>query len=326
MSPVSRKLSDEEMRKLLKPVPTAEHVLEILRSSYVSDTTTTTPTEAIIQYRVLRPLDSYDDCNFQVEIDGTPYLLKIHNGVESNDFITVYNDSGGDYYKKGSAGSVIHLQNAMIECLRRNDIPTSVPIPPITEQQEVSHQENRSPVSIHELPVLAPQYSPCKLVVRLMQWVSGRPMNTVKHLPLEALVIAGKVLGKIDRSFDEFMGTSSSTAQDQNSPKEQTPEASQQILEHLHDPSIWKAARRFHQWDGKHTCELRKYVNAIDNEKRRAMVESVIDAFEERIIRTGLSQQFRKGILHGDYNDANILIDQDFNVSGVIDFGDSVER
>jgi Ser/Thr protein kinase RdoA (MazF antagonist) len=67
-------------------------------------------------------------------------------------------------------------------------------------------------------------------------------------------------------------------------------------------------------------------VNAIDNEKRRAMVESVIDAFEERIIRTGLSQQFRKGILHGDYNDANILIDQDFNVSGVIDFGDSVER
>jgi len=29
---------------------------------------------------------------------------------------------------------------------------------------------------------------------------------------------------------------------------------------------------------------------------------------------------------HGDFNDANILVDEDFHVSGVIDFGDSVER
>lgn len=331
MSSASSNLSDEEMRKLLKPIPTVEDVLEILRSSYVSDVVNNNNS-----CNVIRPLDSYDDCNFQVEINGTPYLLKIHNGVESNDFMTVYNASGQDYYKRGSAGSVIHLQNAMIECLRRNKIPTSVPIPPIVHEQQSSHRDNIPPVSIHEVPVLAQQYSPCKLVVRLMQWVPGRPMNTIQHLPLEALVIAGQVLGKIDRALDELMNTPSSSSLSSAIPdptegpldttSSEASERRRLLVEHLHDPSIGNAARRFHQWDGKHTCELRKYLSAIDNEKRRAMVESVIDAFEERLIRTGLGRQFRTGILHGDYNDANILVDSDLNVSGVIDFGDSVER
>ena len=56
------------------------------------------------------------------------------------------------------------------------------------------------------------------------------------------------------------------------------------------------------------------------------MVESVLHAFQEDIIDSKVSEEFPKSFIHGDFNDANILLDGDFRVSGVIDFGDSVER
>jgi Ser/Thr protein kinase RdoA (MazF antagonist) len=55
-------------------------------------------------------------------------------------------------------------------------------------------------------------------------------------------------------------------------------------------------------------------------------VESIIDMFQSQIIDSGVASSFRIGINHGDFNDANILIGNDYKVSGVIDFGDSVER
>ena len=56
------------------------------------------------------------------------------------------------------------------------------------------------------------------------------------------------------------------------------------------------------------------------------MVASVLEAFDRDIIQFGAAGSFRTGIIHGDFNDANILLDSSFQVAGVIDFGDSVER
>lgn len=56
------------------------------------------------------------------------------------------------------------------------------------------------------------------------------------------------------------------------------------------------------------------------------MVESVLKAFDQELIQSGVADSFRIGINHGDYNDANILMNSSFEVTGVIDFGDSVER
>lgn len=94
----------------------------------------------------------------------------------------------------------------------------------------------------------------------------------------------------------------------------------------LQDPSVLHAARKYHQWDGKHTADLRKYTSFIKDERRRRLVESILDHFQKEILDQGVHEMFRTGVNHGDFNDANIILDDEFQVVGAIDFGDSVER
>ena len=80
--------------------------------------------------------------------------------------------------------------------------------------------------------------------------------------------------------------------------------------------------------DGKNTADLKDFVKYVTDDRKRSMVESVIKAFQTNIldtIKTG-ETTFEKSIIHGDFNDANFLLNDNFQVSGVIDFGDSVER
>ena len=80
--------------------------------------------------------------------------------------------------------------------------------------------------------------------------------------------------------------------------------------------------------DGKNTADLKDFVKYMTDDRKRSMVESVIKAFQTNIldtIKTG-ETTFEKSIIHGDFNDANFLLNDNFQVSGVIDFGDSVER
>jgi len=289
--------SDEEMRKLLKPVPAPDAVLEILQAHYAT----------AVSCKVLQQLDSYDDCNYKVEIDGTFYLLKIHNGVESRDFLKVYEAAGRDYSKH--AGSVIHLQNAIAETLAQNGIPTASLVLPNSNSNNNGSQTT-TPVLIETLPVVSADHSPTQLVVKLLAWVPGRTLSSLQMLPLEVLAEAGRTLGRVDAALDRLGGTSSSNG---TTVQQQPPDA-----------SIWTAARRYHQWDGRHTADLRPFVPCIADEKRRGLVESVLAAFERQ--RQEMETDFRRGMNHGDFNDANILVDEDFHVSGVIDFGDSVER
>jgi Ser/Thr protein kinase RdoA (MazF antagonist) len=258
MSPEGTTPSDEDMRKLLVPNPTQEQVVEAFVSWYLP------PKQTL---KILKELDSYDDKNYLVQTsDGTHYLAKIYNGVESQDFI----ENGTD--------SSIYFQSAMMEHLNLHDIPTSTPVLSATES----------------LPVVSVHHSPQNLVVRLLTWVPGRTMSSLPFLPIESLLDAGRFLGKLDEKLD------------------------------LMDPQTFKACHRYHVWDGKNTLDLRKYTHSINDQRRRGMVESVLDAFQHDIIESNV--EFRTGILQSDFNDANILVDKDMKVSGVIDFGDSVCR
>ena len=267
----SEELSDEEMRKLLKPACTVEQVEEAVRKSFGEN------------IKILKALDSYDDQNFMAERDGTNYLVKIHNGFESRDFLDSFERSGRDY---NACSSVIHFQTAIMDRLSENGLPTSK-----------SQLCGGLPISIHPLPVQSEQHSPCQLVVKFMTWVPGRTMVSVPTLPIECLRDAGRFLGRMHLVLDGI-----------------------NVAEH----SV--AAERFHAWDGKNTSRVRDFTSAIDEDKRRAMVESVIAAFEKDIIDSGVGDKFRKGVLQGDFNDGNILVDDKFAISGVIDFGDSVQR
>jgi hypothetical protein len=146
--------SDEEMRKVLNPTATEQDVVKVLQTSYAK-------ADDHSSIKIVRQLDSYDDCNFLVEIAGTSYLLKIHNGVESRDYLQTVQAADGDYHKAGHQGSVIHLQTAVMQVLTSQGIQTSAPILPI---------DSKIPLTVHNLSVSSAEHSPTDLVVRLFFW------------------------------------------------------------------------------------------------------------------------------------------------------------
>lgn len=277
--------SDEELRKQLKPNPTHEQILSALKRSFFPERC-----DLIIK----KELDSYDDRNYVIEYNTFGekylYLLKVHNGVESQDFIDAM--KGSDFFNC-SPNSIIHLQHAMLQHLNAKDIPVHISEVLYEWDWDISKPP---PFFIESLPVVSPDFSPRELALRVYRWLPGQPMSSVPMLPIETLADAGCLLGRMDQELDAF------------------------------DGKKYGAAKRFHQWDTKHTTCLRKFTKYIANPNRRQLVESIIDTFQSQIIDSGLASTFRIGINHGDFNDANILIGNDYKVSGVIDFGDSVER
>jgi hydroxylysine kinase len=71
---------------------------------------------------------------------------------------------------------------------------------------------------------------------------------------------------------------------------------------------------------------LREYLIAINDEFRKTIVLDTISQFESQVLSR--IDDFDQGIIHGDYNEQNIIVqkkddcDQWF-VNGVIDFGDA---
>jgi Ser/Thr protein kinase RdoA (MazF antagonist) len=277
-------VSDEELRKLTKPIVSQELICSVVSSFYGPAT-------------VIQQLDSYDDCNFLVEVNSVRYLLKVHNGVESADYIAVKGDS-----KIGFANALYrHVRSCGI--LTNEIVPVrysaDVLIPPSPQFQRSSFTQcfqvkEGDDVSLSELPVLSPLYSPCILAVQMLTWVEGTTMSSTRTLSIETIADAGIFLGKLRTTLDEF------------------PEP------------LPISAKRFHAWDTKNISTLRKFTPFITNERRRSMVHRIIDDFETELLP--LSQKFPQGILHGDFNDANVLLDECSNVSAVIDFGDSIYR
>ena len=54
------------------------------------------------------------------------------------------------------------------------------------------------------------------------------------------------------------------------------------------------------------------------------MVETVIQQFQQRVLDN--IDEFTKGMIHGDYNEQNILVGKvgdDYKVTGILDFGDT---
>jgi hypothetical protein len=286
---------------------------------------------------IVAQLDSYDDCNYKVCINHTPYLLKFHNGVESANFLETWRSSSQDYYKTGHASSVIHLQNAMFWTLQQHGIPTSAPVFPFHNNNNSSNSKNdndaESPVSIHTIPVVDPTRSPAQLVVRLYEWIPGRPLSSIPVLALETMAEVGRMLGRVHTALDPLstnddsrhkllvraesnlierqqqsllLSSSSSvgptTTTTTTAANDDHQQQRRRLNQHLKDASLLIPARRFHQWDGKHTKELRSFLSYIKIDQRRNMIESIIAAFDTTIVQTGLADKFRKGINHGDFN------------------------
>ena len=303
--PVAMPSSDEERRKLLKPSITPKQAVGIMKNLY-SDSKDD-------KIEVLNELESYDDVNFKVILNGVPYLLKIHNGVESDNFLKVYEQSGYKYKAKGYMGSVIHLQTAMMDLLSTNGVPTSAPVP----------TKEKMPVGLQDLSVVSPAHSPQKLVVRLLTWVNGKLMSAVPVMPIETLADCGRLLGRLHSVFNMLdesslqsinILTGASKGMTRRASKLHImSETKEEMVTHdkIRQAQLWKlpesgldlsllkAARRYHQWDGKHTLDLRPFTKYIQDDKRRGLILSIIDAFEREIINSEDASHFRVGVNHG---------------------------
>lgn len=87
---------------------------------------------------------------------------------------------------------------------------------------------------------------------------------------------------------------------------------------HLADPLKWDLRRS--RW-------IRPHLPCIAGPSKRALVREILDAFEERTLRS--LEGLPVTALHNDVNDHNILVDvrqpTDLRISGIVDFGDMVE-
>lgn len=281
--------NDEELRKCLKPNPSNDEVIQAIRETYKSS-----------QVTIVKELESYDDRNYLVLVDGTKYLAKVYNGVESGKYIASKDGQSSDDVDDGDGSSSskilssIHLLSFIFQHLNQPkfNVTTSSPLP-------IPGMDNSPFVSLHVFPVTSQSHSPTKLALQLLTWVEGSTMSASPTLPIETIADAGRYLGKVCMALDDL--TSSNE------------EAS-------------KAADRYHAWDGRNTLDLEKFVHCIKNEQRRDLVQSVLSAFKSDLVESGDIPSFRKGILQGDFNDANIILDETKNVAGVIDFGDTTLR
>jgi len=82
------------------------------------------------------------------------------------------------------------------------------------------------------------------------------------------------------------------------------------------------AAGRELLWDLAHAAKLRPHVEKIQDSGRRALVESVLDRYEERVAPRWplLPAQ----VVHGDLSLENVLLDEHGRISAILDFGDIV--
>ena len=80
------------------------------------------------------------------------------------------------------------------------------------------------------------------------------------------------------------------------------------------------AARRDLLWSLEQTPRLRPLLDAVEDRRHRAIVERVVDTFEECVVPRWL--HLRANLVHGDFTLGNVLLGDDNRISGIVDFGD----
>lgn len=346
--------SDEEMRKLLVPNPDSnEQLLTIVNENY-----------NLPNARVVRKLDSYDDANYMIEdADGVTYLLKVHNGFESREYTSVANEIDF-YAPGKMTSAIHLQNAIMELCyehglLTSRPIPVKAsgkssckrPMPVCVASLPVlSVQHSPCDLVVRLLswvpgsPMSNIEHLPLEALAEAGRYL-GKMDRILDNINEPALKGAFEQVG----SSAALLGQRSSSylmldkpdvklsSQDQDLAAVALSRKRTKSLDRLRadlgmeerpgailDESLLTPANRYHQWDTKNTSDLRDYVHHIEDPKRRGMIESVIQAFEDTLIKSGVAEQFRKGVNHGDFNDANILVDNSMKVCGAIDFGDSV--
>lgn len=129
--------------------------------------------------------------------------------------------------------------------------------------------------------------------VRLLEFVPGEIFNSVPVKTAHLYYQAGEFVARLDTALRHF--------------------------EHA------AYARHRSLWQLDQAPRLKEFVYALHDETRQEIVEQVLEQFERKVLSR--KADFAHGIIHGDFNEQNILVEKrgadEWRISGVIDFGDT---
>jgi len=129
---------------------------------------------------------------------------------------------------------------------------------------------------------------------RLFKYLSGEFLADARPFSPALLTQVGQILGEMDQILTQF---------------------------------VHPAIHRHWHWDLKNALKTRRFTRYISDAKKVRLVEYFLLQFETEVVP--LIPQLRESMMHNDANDYNIIVNKsadskDWQVSGIIDFGDMV--
>ena len=207
----------------------------------------------------LSALPGERDRNFRLDLpDGSCYVVKVAHGDERPE--------------------VIELQHL---CLGR----MAERAPDVVMARVVTA---RSGATIERLAIDGHEH-----LVRVLTWVDGVPLATVRPKSRAALWSLGELIGRLHQAFDGF--------------------------DH-------PAAHRDLKWDLARASWVTTHWDRIESPSRRAQAERMFSGFTEQVLPRWVG--LPKSVIYGDANDYNVLVaelaEEPRRTVSVIDFGDMV--
>ena len=237
----------------------------------------------------VKEIDSYDDRNYFISGYSKSSLVGTSDSRSSTKYLFKIHNG-----VESSRMDQIDAQNAIMRHLNSHNITCPEPQTSVHGRVvefvdlDITNTPQQEVVGIANIAKKSKGRR--RHAIRLLSWVNGQTLNR-SEVNLLKLQNVGEYLGKIKQCLEGF--------------------------DH-------KGAHRIHLWDTKLTNLIKPYIETIDDPNVKEAVEQVVYEFEIQILPK--MDQFRQGVLQGDFNDANVIMENETSntIAGVIDFGDMV--
>lgn len=294
-------INEELRRKSGKPEPCETVVLKITGDAWRLNSVPDS----------IKRLESYDDANFYLAANSGgsitshladsrghyEYLLKFYNVVESSNLEML---NGISLLLKtvtnfSAAETPLGFRHPTVPVPVAVDISFRTDSTVATKSDKLYHHK----CSIDDVVFLRACNGTTGIInepiaARLFHWVPGSTLNEIEEITDSTPVLTvslGYALGSVSNSLRNF--------------------------DH---PSF----HRTHSWDLRNFESVAAtFSQYIEEHDIRDLVTVVVQRFVSEVIPS--SQSFRKSIIMGDCNDANVIVDEGRrSIGGIIDFGDAV--
>ena len=287
--------TDEVRRKEGKPAPTVSEVLQLTSSAW----------KLTIEEGSITQLESYDDANFYIRATNvgdcekvesasitSEYLIKFYNAVESNN-------------PEMLQGLSLLLREISCYSAPCNKCGFGHPTVPVAVAVDTTFNARSTSEDALDQDILKDiVYSNARsaykdseimlIAARLFRWIPGPTLNKAGQLTLispKLMVNLGFSLGSLTNSLQNF--------------------------DH---PTF----HREHSWDLRNfTTTYSLFSQYVQEQDVADLIKAVHITFEKEVLPS--ATLFRKSIIMGDCNDANVILNEEMSaVTGIIDFGDAV--